>query len=250
MNAPGHRRSKSPHIHITDATARRVEYSPVKTTFYLDTLLQGFVIRAQTTTKVYAARAFSKQLGKLIMVTLGNVNEMRADDARAKAKDLLQRIAEGEDPGGRKRSHNVALAGQAPGPKDPPRWRFSIPHIDKRHFRHLVDQYGGRDMAARSLKMSLELMDRYYAGASDPPFVVLLALWFTGPAGFDQAFSETHYSHQQNFLEKKEAQREVARLTATLDRVRLALEPGHPALALMAPELPQAPALALPGGAS
>lgn len=77
------------------------------------------------------------------------------------------------------------------------RTRFSMPTLRGHdQLRQLVDAYGGREMVCRDLLLSPELLDAYLAGEMEPPRTLLLALWWQGPDGFNQAFSETHWTHQ------------------------------------------------------
>lgn len=70
----------------------------------------------------------------------------------------------------------------------------------------LVRIYGGHDRVCRDLKISQELLHRYLRGEPDPPFTLLLALYWQTPDGFNQAFSETHQTHMFNFAMRRQAE--------------------------------------------
>lgn len=70
----------------------------------------------------------------------------------------------------------------------------------------LVRIYGGHDRVCRDLKISQELLHRYLRGEPDPPFTLLLALYWQTPDGFNQAFSETHMTHMFNFAMRRQAE--------------------------------------------
>lgn len=121
--------------------------------------------------------------------------------------------------------------------KPPPeRTMFSLPRIGgKEAWAHLVRTYGGVDRVAADLKMTIDLVNLYQT-AQDPPYAVLIALWWQGPHGFDQAFSETHWTHMLNFAAKRNAEERVQLLEHKLTSIANALGHDHPALLALEPK--------------
>jgi hypothetical protein len=107
--------------------------------------------------------------------------------------------------------------------------RFTRPVLSGHHqFAELVHSYGGRDLVARDLHMSPDLVDAYTVGKLEPPYAVLLAVYWQSAYGFAQGFSESHWAHQFNTVKRREAEAKVERYRLLLGVVA--------ARALLSPE--------------
>ena len=91
-------------------------------------------------------------------------------------------------------------------------------------FRELVAAYGGVDAVAREFKMTVRLVESYITGQSDPPYTVLLALYWHTHFGFSQAFADSHWTHQYNCFKRREAEEKVAYLEKVLEHAVALLE--------------------------
>lgn len=104
---------------------------------------------------------------------------------------------------------------------------LSIPRLDRAPTSYLVDALGGVEIAAQRTKTSVELIRLWTTGELDTPFTAKLALYWVGPFGFDQAFSESHWAHSYNTFLKHEARERVAKLEAFITAHGLPLPPGR-----------------------
>lgn len=92
----------------------------------------------------------------------------------------------------------------------------------------LVRIYGGHDRVCRDLKLSQELLHRYLRGDTDPPFTLLLALYWQTPDGFNQAFSETHQTHMFNFAMRRQAESRARLLNELILKTAELIGLDHP----------------------
>lgn len=123
-------------------------------------------------------------------------------------------------------------------PQRPLQTMFTLPRIDGAElFDELVMAYGGPERVARDLKLSPDLVARWRRADPEPPYTMLLALWWQSPHGFNQAFSECHWTHLHNFNLRRQAEERNTLLEQTLQRVADVLGWDHPALNLAAPML-------------
>lgn len=104
---------------------------------------------------------------------------------------------------------------------------LSVPELDASSFRKLVDQMGGRDRACAVLGASRELVDKWYSGELHAPQSAVLACYWHGPAGFSQAFTECHWTHEYNAFLKNEARARVDLLERFIVASGLAVPPGR-----------------------
>lgn len=100
-------------------------------------------------------------------------------------------------------------------------------HLVPSMFRRLVDEIGGVHRAEVVLRASSEVVARWYSGELEPPFPVLLACWWHGPRGFDEAFRLSHWTHEYNSFLKNEARARVELLEAVITRSGFAVPPGR-----------------------
>ena len=142
-------------------------------------------LRAGSVSKAYAAR---KNIGgRLVIHTIGVHGDITAEDARAAAVTLLATMKEGVNPN----------AGRKPVKRPEPlaqRIRRRLPQVHAAHFRDLTEDYGGREFVARDLKIEYPQYDSWYRGEIEPPYYLLVALYFMSTWGRSQAFSESHFS--------------------------------------------------------
>lgn len=100
-------------------------------------------------------------------------------------------------------------------------------------FVDTVSDYGGPAMVAKDLRISRELLGRYLAGEVPVPYATWCALWWQSWRGFNQAFSETHYTHTHNFYMRRRAEAQRLILYKTIERARELLPVDHPVGALL-----------------
>ena len=102
---------------------------------------------------------------------------------------------------------------------------FSFPKLGgARDCRNLVEDYGGIDQVCKAFKVTPDLVNRYLSGQIEPPYTFLLALYWQSRYGFDQAFSESHWSHQYNCFRLAESQERVKSLEKVLEHAVRLLE--------------------------
>lgn len=101
---------------------------------------------------------------------------------------------------------------------------LSLPRISgSTQLEHLVHAYGGAEKTAKDLRIHKGLLSRYLNGSQEPPYTLLLAIYFAGPYGFSQAFSESHWTHQYNYRKRVIAEHENETLVRLLQSHGLAL---------------------------
>lgn len=98
----------------------------------------------------------------------------------------------------------------------------------------LVRIYGGQDRVCRDLKISRELLNLYLRGQQEPPFTLLLALYWQTPDGFGQAFSETHMTHMHNFQMRRTAESRARLLNELILKTADLIGRDHPISAFLA----------------
>jgi hypothetical protein len=99
--------------------------------------------------------------------------------------------------------------------------------------RNLVSSYGGIHRVSEDFKISPDLLNRYLSGQIDPPYTFLLALYWQSNYGFQQAFAESHWSHQYNSFRAFQAEEKVKSLERLLDHAVRLLEHRPDAAALL-----------------
>lgn len=115
--------------------------------------------------------------------------------------------------------------------------RFNLHQIDREEFNNLVADFGGKSIVAKTLRIAPELLDNWASGRTDPPYAVLLCLFWLGPAGFREAFDQAHWTHSFNSFLKNEARTRVEMLESFIAAAGLPMPPGRittPAEALLA----------------
>lgn len=102
---------------------------------------------------------------------------------------------------------------------------FSFPTLGgARDCRNLVEDFGGIDLVCKLFKVSSDLVNRYISGQIEPPYTFLLALYWQSRYGFDQAFAESHWTHQYNCFRLAESQEKVKQLERVLHHAVRLLE--------------------------
>lgn len=131
------------------------------------------------------------------------------------------------------------------------RGAFSFPTLGGvRDCRNLVEDFGGIDLVCKSFKVTPDLVNRYLSGQLEPPYTFLLALYWQSRYGFDQAFAESHWTHQYNCFRLAESQEKVKQLERVLQHAVRLLEHRVDAACLLEEAIFQAklpPAKTAPG---
>ena len=126
-------------------------------------------------------------------------------------------------------------------PERPQQTMLSLPTgLGPEALDHLVALYGGMERACKDLRISRALMQRYLAGTTEPPFTLLLAIYWQGPVGFGQAFEESHWTHQHNAHLKRQAEERLTRVLTALDGLVAQIGETHEASGLIATKVAQA----------
>lgn len=121
--------------------------------------------------------------------------------------------------------------------KDPVAVRFYLHQVGREEFNNLVCDFGGTEEVAKTLRIAPELVANWSSGRTDPPYAVLLCLFWLGPAGFQEAFNQAHWTHSFNSFLKNEARARVEALERYVDAAGMPPLPGRittPAEALLA----------------
>lgn len=131
--------------------------------------------------------------------------------------------------------------GRPPGSRNKPKRKdqeqatmFSLPSLGgAAQLIELVMAYGGPERVCKDLQISRELLDRYCQDNPPAPYTTALAIWWQGPYGFNQAFSEAHRTHLHNYGMRLHAEERIRQLETTLTEIIIAIGPGHPAIKLV-----------------
>lgn len=91
-------------------------------------------------------------------------------------------------------------------------------------FRHLVSDLGGIHYVSKQFRMSEALVRSYLIGEIDPPYTVLLALYWHSHYGFSQAFSDAHWAHDYNSFLRHRAEEKVLYLERVVEHAVSLLE--------------------------
>lgn len=121
--------------------------------------------------------------------------------------------------------------------KDPVAVRFYLHQVNREEFNNLVSDFGGAGEVAKTLRIAPELVANWSSGRTDPPYAVLLCLFWLGPTGFQEAFNQAHWTHSFNSFLKNEARARVEALERYIEAAGLTMLPGRittPAEALLA----------------
>lgn len=114
-----------------------------------------------------------------------------------------------------------AFAGCERGASSMTRTMLSRPRISgSAQLRELVDGYGGVDRVCKDFRVAKSLLARYLSGSLEPPYTFMLAIYWQGPYGFSQAFSESHWTHQYNFSKRRVAEERCQKLEQSLKKMR------------------------------
>lgn len=106
-------------------------------------------------------------------------------------------------------------------PKIPRRAAFSMPTLSgHEQLQDLVRAYGGSQRVINDFRIAPELLRAYLAGVMEPPFTLLLAVYWQSPYGFEQAFSETHWANQANYQRAQVAEAKLQQYSTLLELVR------------------------------
>lgn len=128
---------------------------------------------------------------------------------------------------------------------------FSFPTLGGQdHCRNLVADFGGIDLVCKKFKVGQDLLNRYLSGQLEPPYTFMLALYWQSRYGFDQAFSESHWTHNYNCFKLAEAKEKVNHLERVLEHAVKLLEHRTEASALLreAIDVAKLPAVGAPPG--
>lgn len=112
-------------------------------------------------------------------------------------------------------------------PKDPVAVRFNLREIYREQFNALVLEFGGENEVAKTLRIAPELLQNWATGRTDPPYAVLLCLFWLGPSGFQEAFDQAHWTHSFNSFLKNEARDRVQLLERWITEAGMPLPPGR-----------------------
>lgn len=113
-------------------------------------------------------------------------------------------------------------------PRPAPRLALETPsYVDNLPLGHLVKDFGGRDVIAKSLRIDAELVDRWVSHEIEPPHVVRLCLFWLSSLGYKEAFDQAHWTHGFNVFLKNEARDRVELLEAWITQAGLPLPPGR-----------------------
>jgi hypothetical protein len=124
----------------------------------------------------------------------------------------------------KKRGNTQSTVGQQKiGDDEPHSLTFPV-LAGSQQFRHLVSALGGVAYVSSKFKMTPELVHSYLTGAIDPPYTVLLALYWHSHYGFSQAFSEAHWTHNYNSFKRREAEEKVVHLERVVEHAVALLE--------------------------
>lgn len=97
------------------------------------------------------------------------------------------------------------------------RVRFSFPQLaGVDQFRELVHAFGGAELVCKELRIAPELLAAYLSGELDPPYTLMLAVYWHSPFGKSQGFSESHWAHTYNYRLRMDAEEKVERYRAFL----------------------------------
>ena len=118
---------------------------------------------------------------------------------------------------------------------------FAFPNLGGlRDCRNLVQDFGGIDRVCKEFKVSADLVNRYLSGQLEPPYTFLLALYWQSRYGFDQAFAESHWTHQYNCFKLAESQERVKQLERVLQHAIRLLEWRQDAVEVLRDAIDQA----------
>lgn len=114
---------------------------------------------------------------------------------------------------------------------------LSLPRLaGNRQLHELVSSYGGPLLVAKDLKVSTDLLSRWISGEIEVPYHFLLAVYWQSNYGFQQAFSESHGTHMENWRAREKAEHMCAQLETVVKQAATALGHDHPALQLPKPD--------------
>ncbi|MBS3995019.1 MAG: hypothetical protein KGZ33_04440 [Alkaliphilus sp.] len=110
----------------------------------------------------------------------------------------------------------------------PKRTMFNFPSFGaEREIGDLVRAYGGRMRVCTDFHIAPDLLDAYLTHQLQPPYTLLLALYWQGPYGFHQAFCEVDATHLHNFAMRRLAEERSAKLIGMVERIVLKLGEDH-----------------------
>jgi len=116
------------------------------------------------------------------------------------------------------------------------RTMFNMPILGgpERELGDLVNAYGGRQRVCTDFHITSELLDAYLRYELHPPYTLLLAIYWQGPYGFNQAFAEVDMTHLHNFQMRRIAEERSARLIGFVNGVINELGQDHELSVLLA----------------
>lgn len=129
---------------------------------------------------------------------------------------------------------------------------FSFPKLGgARDCKNLVADFGGIDQVCKCFRVEPALLNRYITGQIEPPYTFLLALYWQSRYGFEQAFSEAHWTHNYNSFKLAESQEKVKQLELVLEHAVRLLEWRSDAVDVLRDAVAQAslPSSRVPPGA-
>lgn len=114
------------------------------------------------------------------------------------------------------------------GPERPTRPdRLHTPELRPTDMARMVREFGGDKLAAKTLRISTELLSKWQSGELEPPYTAMAALFWLSPAGLRAAFDQSHWTHSYNSFLKDEARARVAVLERAMQMAGMPLPPGR-----------------------
>jgi len=102
---------------------------------------------------------------------------------------------------------------------------FSFPRLGgSEELCQLVTDYGGISEVSKDFKIGADLLNRYMVGQLEPPYSLLLAIYWQSSYGFRQGFAESHWTHQYNSFTRKQAEAKVRYLETVVQHAIQLLE--------------------------
>ena len=125
---------------------------------------------------------------------------------------------------------------------------FSFPRLaGSDELCQLVTDYGGIAEVSKDFKIGADLLNRYMVGQLEPPYSLLLAIYWQSSYGFRQGFAESHWTHQYNTFTRQQAEAKVRYLETVVQHAIQLLEHRPEAADLARQMLAQVPAERHPG---
>lgn len=113
--------------------------------------------------------------------------------------------------------------------KEPRQTMFTMPVLGgaERELADLVRAYGGRQRVCNDFHIATELLDAYLRYEINPPYTLLLAIYWQSPLGFHHGFCESEPTHLHNFGMRRLAEERCAKFMGFVDAVANELGQDH-----------------------